>query len=325
MTQPASSLSLVADVGGTNTRVALADGARLLTDTVEKVPNRQADSLAALLEAYVADRSVDCAAAAVAIAGPVHNGRGTLTNLDWSMDCDTLATISKAETVAVLNDLQAQAYALGRIADENLRPILPGQQADPVAARLVIGIGTGFNAALALSTGQSRVVPASECGHVTMPVRNAADLRLVQFIERATGFASVEDVQSGRGVENIHAWHLHEAGDDTRHSAADIMAAADQGDEMALKTVETFVQLMGRVAGDLALVHLPFGGIHYIGGVARAMTPYLDRFDFARHFHDKGRFSDFMARFPVKLVEDDFAALAGLSAHLDALRKSRNS
>ena len=121
MTQPSNSLSLVADVGGTNTRVALADGPRLLTATVEKVPNRNAESLAALLDAYVRAKGVDCVAAAVAIAGPVHNGRGTLTNLDWSMDCDTLAAISKAETVAVLNDLQAQAYALGRIADENPR------------------------------------------------------------------------------------------------------------------------------------------------------------------------------------------------------------
>ena len=325
MTQPSNSLSLVADVGGTNTRVALADGPRLLTATVEKVPNRNAESLAALLDAYVRAKGVDCVAAAVAIAGPVHNGRGTLTNLDWSMDCDTLAVITKAETVAVLNDLQAQAHALGCIAQGNLRAILPGQISEPGAVRLVIGIGTGFNAALALKLGQSRVVPPSECGHVTMPVQNEADLRLVQFVGKSRGFTSVEDVQSGRGIENIDAWHADEAGKATDRTAAEIMTAAKKGEARALKTVETFVQIMGRVAGDLALVHLPFGGIYYIGGVARAMTPYLERFNFSQHFHNKGRFADFMARFPVNLVEDDFAALAGLSAHLDDLRKNQNS
>lgn len=321
MTQPANSLSLVADVGGTNTRVALAEGTRLLTDTVQKIPNHKADSLAEVLEGYIASRAVACSAAAVAIAGPVHDGRGTLTNLDWSMDRDTLAALSGAGTVAVLNDLQAQAFALGHIEDGNLRPILPGQPADAEAARLVIGIGTGFNAALALPVGDGRVVPASECGHVTMPVRSEADLRLAQFVGKSHGFTSVEDVQSGRGVEHIHAWHAAEAGREIKRSAAEIMAAAADGDSLALGTVESFVQLMGRIAGDLALVHLPFGGVFFIGGVARAMTPYLDRFGFEEHFRDKGRFADFMGRFPVLLVEDDFAALAGLSRHLDDLQK----
>ena len=321
MTHPKNVLSLVADVGGTNTRVALADGERLLTETVRKVPNREASSLADLLQTYVRDENVDCAAAAVAIAGPVRDGRGTLTNLNWSMDRDTLASIAKAETVAVLNDLQAQAFALGEISTDNLNNVLPGQPAASDAARLVIGIGTGFNAALALSTAKGHVVPASECGHVTMPVRSEADLRLASFVGKTTGFTSVEDVLSGRGVEHVYAWQAHEAGRDEKLSAAEVMERAEAGDGLALNAVETFVGLMGRVAGDLALVHLPFGGVYLIGGVARAMTPYLDRFGFSESFHDKGRFTDFMARFPVSLVEDDFAALSGLAAHLAEVRK----
>ena len=321
MTHPKNVLSLVADVGGTNTRVALADGERLLTETVRKVPNREASSLADLLQAYVRAERVDCAAAAVAIAGPVRDGRGTLTNLNWSMDRDTLASIAKAETVAVLNDLQAQAFALGEISGDNLNNLLPGQPAASDAARLVIGIGTGFNAALALSTAKGHVVPASECGHVTMPVRSKADLRLASFVGKTTGFTSVEDVLSGRGVEHVYAWQAHEAGRDEKLSAAEVMERAEAGDGLALSAVETFVGLMGRVAGDLALVHLPFGGVYLIGGVARAMTPYLDRFGFSESFHDKGRFTDFMARFPVSLVEDDFAALSGLAAHLAEVRK----
>lgn len=322
MTYPKDRVSLVADVGGTNTRVALADGARLLPETVRKVKNEQADSLEAVLADYVDSLSVDCVSAAVAIAGPVDKGRGTLTNLDWSIDEEILARVTKAETAAVLNDLQAQAYASADLKPENLRRVLPGMPGAPDAPRLMIGFGTGLNAALALPTPKGQIVPASECGHITMPVRSEEDLRLAAFVGRANGMASAEDVLSGRGVAHIYDWLAEEAGTDQKRDGAEIVDSAVTGDDaLATRTVEVYVRTMARFVSDLALVHLPFNGIYMIGGVARAMAPHLERFGFAESFSDKGRFSDFMARFPVSIVEDDFAALHGLARRLDEMRE----
>ncbi|MFZ1726109.1 MAG: glucokinase, partial [Albidovulum sp.] len=86
---------------------------------------------------------------------------------------------------------------------------------------------------------------------------------------------------------------------------------------LATASGRAFVRLLGAVAGDLALTHLPFGGIYLIGGVARAFAPYLEPFGFAEAFRDKGRFSGFMRDFPVTVIEDDFAALAGCAVYLD--------
>jgi glucokinase len=100
---------------------------------------------------------------------------------------------------------------LGHIATANLRPVIPG----PVqagASMLVVGLGTGVNAAPVHGTGAARVVPPSECGHVNMPVRTGADLRLAHFVETAHGFPGVEDVMSGRGLERLHAFVTTEAG-----------------------------------------------------------------------------------------------------------------
>ena len=41
MTHPANSLFLVADIGGTNTRVALADGRRILPTTIRRYSNAE--------------------------------------------------------------------------------------------------------------------------------------------------------------------------------------------------------------------------------------------------------------------------------------------
>jgi glucokinase len=81
------------------------------------------------------------------------------------------------------------------------------------------------------------------------------------------------------------------------------------------------VRLLGTVVGNLSLIHLPFGGVWLIGGVARAFTPYMERFGFAEAFRDKGRFEAFMRDFSVSVIEDDYAALTGCAHHLQGLMR----
>lgn len=315
---PANELSLVADVGGTNTRCALARGEEVLTDTIAKFPNADYPGLETVLKTYIDSQGgVDCRGAAVAVAGPVRDGRGSLTNRDWTFDKASVARATGAETVAVLNDLQAQGHAVGRVAAENLTLLVDGPEAGPHAAKLVIGAGTGFNAAPVFDTETGRYVPPSEAGHANMPIRTEEELRLCAFVETAHGFPAIEDVLSGRGLERIYAWLASEENDPTEKKSTEIMsAAADGSDPRARKAIGVYVRILGTVAGNLALVYLPFGGIYLIGGMARAMTPYYAEFGFADALRDKGRFSGFMRNFPVHLIEDDFAALNGLAGHL---------
>ena len=318
--RPADTYSLVADVGGTNTRVALADGETLLPETIRRFKNAEYAGLETVIRTYIeAEDNVDCKGAAVAVAGPVRDGKGVLTNLDWAIDRETIARATQAETVAVLNDLQAQGHAIGRLLAENVATVVGGPDGAPNAASLVIGVGTGFNAAPVYDTGTGRYVPPSESGHANLPIRTEAELRLCEFVATAHGFPAVEDVLSGRGLERLYRWHANEAGTPAEKSAADIMAACDRGDDLiALETVAVFIRILGRVVGNLALIHLPFGGIYLVGGVSRAMMPHFATFGFSDAFRDKGRFAGFMQNFAVHVVEDDYAALIGLSSHLSA-------
>ena len=312
--------SLVADVGGTNTRVALAEGRRLLADTIRRYRNAEHPGLESVLRAFVAEEGgVDCAAAAVAVAGPVRDGVGTMTNLDWALDRATLARATRAERTAILNDLQAQGHALGHIDPTKVREILSGPEAGPHAAKLVVNVGTGFNAAPVWDAEQGRLVTPSECGHANLPIRTEAELRLCRFVETAHGFPAVEDVLSGRGLERVHAWLGHEAGDPREARAADIVEGIGSGDERSREAARVFVKIMGTVCGNLSLIHLPFGGVFLVGGVARAFRDHLVPFGFAEAFRDKGRFAGFMRNFPVFMVEDDLAALTGLASHLATL------
>ena len=313
--------SLVADIGGTNTRVALAEGADVVASTVRKYRNSDFEGLESVLRRYLDDAGgVQPSGACVAVAGPLHNGVGELTNRNWTFDTDTLVRTTNSEKVAVLNDLQAQGYALPFIAKQNIRQIIPAKAVSANATGLMIGIGTGFNAAAVIQTGAGVIVPPSEAGHANLPIRTDADLRLSRYIETAHGFPAVEDVLSGRGLERVYAWLGHEAGKEDALSSDEIMTRVSEGrDERATEAVAMFVRILGTVAGNLALIQLPFGGVFLIGGMARALAPHLLPCGFAEAFRDKGRFAGLMENFGVSVIEDDFAALTGCASHLTAL------
>ena len=325
---PDGRLALVADVGGTNTRVALADGPSILSDSVRRFRNAQFAGLNDIIRAYLQETGGDrpCHGACVAVAGPVHDGRAKVTNLGWIIDTDSVADATGAGTVAVLNDLQAQGHAIGFLDPSAHEQVLQAPDPGPHAAKLVVGVGTGFNAAPVYETETGRLVPPSEAGHLTLTVHTEPHWRLARFIAARQGFAEVEDVLSGRGLENIYHWLSHEAGETRRASASDIMASCRSGDDArAAETVRVFTGFLGAVAGNLALSYLPFGGIHLVGGVCRAVRPYLDRMGFETEFRDKGRFTELMSSFPVSVVEDDYAALVGCASHLTALLRPLES
>lgn len=312
--------ALVADIGGTNTRVALARGPQVDPASIRRFRNADWPGLESVLAEYLREAGAPpVAGICVCAAGPVRDGVATLTNLDWTIDLPTLRRAAGVDRVAILNDLQAPGHALGHIAPDKLRPVIEGPEAAG-GAMLVVNVGTGFNAAPVHETAFGRVVAASECGHVNMPVRSESDLRLARFVETAHGFPGVEDVLSGRGLERLWSFVCAEAGAPGEARAAEIMAAIDAGqDPRAEATARLFVRLLGAETGNLALIHLPFGGIYLVGGVARAFARHLAPLGFAEAFRDKGRFAGFMGNFAVKLLEDDYAPLTGCAVHLSRM------
>jgi len=307
--------SLVADIGGTNTRVALAEDAALIPGSVQRFRNADHPDLSDVLAKFLSTAgSPKIAGACAALAGPVRNGRGRLTNFDWTIDEAGIAEVTGARHVKLLNDLQAQGHALDHLEPDAVEEVLGGAGV-PGEPRLVIGVGTGFNSTTVYPTPAGTLVTAAESGQISLPVADALGLSLAKHVAGADGFACVEDVLSGRGIEAIFAWVTEEAGTPRRIAGRDILISATE-DPHAGEALRVFVHMLGRVTGDLALAHLPYGGIYLIGGMARAVTPHLVRLGFSESFREKGRFSSLMREFAILTVIDDFAALTGCAGYL---------
>ena len=187
--QPASGAqsalpALVADVGGTNTRIALARGTRLQPRSLRRYLNCRFASLEAVIARYLQEHRVSAlAGGCVAVAGPVACGRGNITHLNWDVDTDSLAGALGIPRFSIINDLQAVGHALQLMRPEEIQTIVTGRAADPSAARLVINVGTGFNAAAVHTSAAGRVIPPSECGHAGLPAAAIEDPGLKQRLQ----------------------------------------------------------------------------------------------------------------------------------------------
>lgn len=309
-------LCLVLDIGGTNTRIALTAGSALITHSVQKFANADFTNLSSVISTYLnAQHPGQLDRVCIAAAGPVSDDRAEMTNLDWTIDARDIATVTKTHKVGVINDLQAQGHSLHTLSPQDTRCVLNGtHQARETDTKIVIGMGTGFNAAPVFHTGDGRLVPPSEIGHARIAPANAAQSEIVAHIQEKEGFVSNEHLLAGRGLERIdHALNAR-----TDRGAAQIMAEAQDGETTAIKTAQMQAKFAGSVYGDMALANLPLGGLFLIGGVARALEPYLTTEDFEQSFRDKGRFGPFNEQFSVHLVLDDFAALKGCASYIMA-------
>lgn len=319
------SLAILADIGGTNTRVALAEGTTLLVDSIRRYSNAEyqarGQDIAQVLRDYLDQTGAKVLGTCVAAAGPVQDGVATMTNLAWVIDAAKLTRATGAARVAILNDLQAQGQALGHIRAANLRRVMEGP-ARKGATMLVVGLGTGVNAAPAHPGKAGMLVPPSECGHVNMPVRSDEDFRLLRFMEarlKASGdapHAGVEELLAGRGLANLHVFAAAEAGKPALASSAEVLAALDADDPVAAHAARLYVHILGQMLADQALIHLPYGGIYLIGGMSRAMTPHFARFGLETAFREARRVDLLQTEFAITVVEDDYAALTGCAVYL---------
>ena len=317
-------LTLVADMGGTNSRLALAEAGQLRKESLRRFSNREFDSPEMLLRRYLGEIGLaGCARACIAMAGAVRGGIARITNLDWSLSEDRLRRICGAEKALILNDLQAQAHALGRLPESALRCLRPGAQgaAEGGSARgkgvkLVLGMGTGFNIATLHDCAGGQISPASETGHASLPCPTPEDFDFAAHLRARHGAAEIEDALSGRGLKRLHAWQAGIA-EETAPEGPEILRAALAGQEpAAARALEQFLRLLGQVIGDLALSHLPEGGVYLTGSVSRAMAPHLGRAAFTQALLGKGRFADMRGAFPLWLIESDWAALTGCAARM---------
>jgi glucokinase len=120
---------------------------------------------------------------------------------------------------------------------------------------------------------------------------------------------------SGPGVVNIY----HALGDIrgekvTYVTAADVFSLATDGeDETAKEAVELFFEILGQVAGNLALTLGALDGIFIGGGIVARKPELIASSRFRTGFEHKGRYRSLMEKIPTQVILHPQPGLLGAS------------
>ncbi|MFU8877983.1 MAG: glucokinase, partial [Wenzhouxiangellaceae bacterium] len=316
---------LVADIGGTNARFALAeiDGEqRPRLHDEKKLSGDQFASLQHAIRHYLSEIDQgDCVRrAAIAVASPVFGDEIRLTNRAWSFSRSELQQDLGLAELKVMNDFGAAARAIPALTAEEKLIIHQGDVDRPLPPISVIGPGTGMGVALITEFDPAHWhVIETEGGHVSFAPVGHEETEIFEWIRARHKRVSVERVLSGSGLSRIHAAlaGLDPSPTRTPHEVltapADIVRLALAGEDViARRSLARFCAMLGSFAGDCALIH-GARTVAIAGGMTPRFAGFLRASAFVERFLDKGRFATWMERVRVALVLHPEPGLLGVA------------
>ena len=326
---------LAGDIGGTNARLTIfsVEDGRYEEVVSEVYPSPDYSSLEEIVSEFMGSHGVEARTACFGVPGPVKDGRAQITNLPWVVETSTLSAHSGVDRVAVLNDLEAQAWGIAILSPDDLVVLNEGA-ADAEGNAALIAAGTGLGQAGLYWDGEGHLPFACEGGHASFAPRGKLQLGLLDFLTRRFGgHVSWERIVSGPGLVNLHDFlveyrqtqvsreHQEEL---SRDDPAVITASAEEGEcALCTEALDMFVEFYGAEAANLAVKLMARSGVYLGGGIAPKMIEKLREPIFMEAFLDKGRMQPLLEAMPVRVIVRDGTALLGAARYATLLEESR--
>jgi glucokinase len=311
-----SATRLVADIGGTNSRLALYDPATNELRSLGTFINREyahfEDIVATWLGALTESPPADCC---LAVAAPPFGDRVTMLNIDWSFSLRELAARFGFARLRGINDFEGNAYALPHLSARDLA-ILHAGTVTAGGKLAVVGPGTGLGGATLSWVDGSPIANASEPGHMGLAPASELELELFHYLLPRHGDVYAELLVSGPGLQHLY----HALGAIKGHatlplSPAEISTKAVTHEcELCALTLNTFCALLGSICGDFMLANGAYGGLYLAGGFLPGMLDFLQQSTFVQRFQEKGKMRAHLAQVPLHVITSATTGLTG-AAH----------
>ena len=313
---------LAGDIGGTKTLLAIFDGEICVAKHSFQSANYATfHNLLADFLALIPTVKIDTVC--LGVAGAIVSGDCEATNLPWKLTCHEIAKQLNAEKVTLLNDLEAAAWGILSLPENDFIALNPNAKTQ-VGNCAVLAAGTGLGEAIIFYDGKNHHVIANEGGHCDFAPTDAQQIALLSFMQaRYPNHVSYERLVSGVGIVAIYDF-LKQSGDyaisneleaqlQTADDSAAIISAAAmaKSDELCVATLQLFAKIYGSEAGNLALKCLPYGGVYLAGGIAAKCLPALQQGAFLEGFLSKGRFQNTLEKIAVNVCMQPEVGLLG--------------
>lgn len=307
-----NSTRLIADIGATNARFATVTAGKWRVATLATAD--YADTAALVSAACAALAMAESADCCIAIAGPVVDGEGSITNGRLHFSTNELAAQLGCE-VLLVNDFHAQAMALPHLTSLQQ---LGGSVLD-TGTRVVLGPGSGLGVGVLLSLdGRWRVLP-SEAGHADLAPGGMLELEVMSLLHQQSDQVCWETVLSGPGLINLYQAVSAIWGSKPKPLTAEQISelGREAADPVCHQTLEMFLGWLGSAAGNLALTFCARGGVYIAGGIVPKLGDIIADSPLRRRFDERAVLGDYVREIPVYVVTEQHPGLRGALACLE--------
>jgi len=316
-------IKLVADIGGTNIRLAITDNNNINNIITYQCANFP--SLNEVIQHYLAEKQLTGASidACLAIACPVDTDLISMTNLPWTFSQKSLKQELKLNSLTLINDYTAIAMAIPLLNDKQKVKIGRGDvvEKQPIS---VCGPGTGLGVANLVNIDNRWYCLGGEGGHVDFAPVDDIDIKIIQHLKTIKNRVSYEQLLSGYGLEQIYQALLviNNSPDDysDKLTAKDISTRAlNNTCPICEQALSQFCKVLGSFAGNLALTTGSLGGVYIAGGIVPRFVDYVNKSEFRSRFETKGRMSHLNKRTPTYIITEEQPGLIGAAAYLNQI------
>ena len=253
------------------------------------------------------------------VAGPVLNDHAKLSNIGWEIDCDDLVRQFNTSDIYLINDLEATAYGLSILGENDFAVIHKGDDR-AIGNAAVIAPGTGLGEAGIYWDGNGYHPFATEGGHCDFAPRNEFDFELLCFLQKQFQHVSWERLVCGPGIVNIYQFLRNEKKREepewlkeefANADAALIISRNSDKCEICMETMRLFICYLAYESANLVLKFKATRGLFIGGGIAPQIISLLQNDVFYSSFRQSGRLNYLLEKVPVKIILNTKTALLG--------------
>lgn len=309
--------ALVADIGGTNIRLGVADLSDLSISNIITYQCEDFANVDLAIERYFEQTGESVTHACIDVATAVTGDEVSLTNNHWCFSQNALKEKFGWEFLSVINDFTAIAMSVPSISDDK-KVQIGGAEAQVNKPIAIYGAGTGLGVAHLVHTGEKWLPIDGEGGHVDFAPIDQDEINVLQQLQKKYVRVSAEQILSGLGLVQIYQSLCAVDGIEAKDlKPADIteQALANE-DDYAVRSLQLFCRVLGSFGGNLALNVKALGGVYIAGGIVPRFIEYVKQSEFRARFDAKGRFGKLIETIPVYVVTEEQPGLIGCAAYL---------
>lgn len=307
------------DIGGTHARFAIAtiaDGRVVALGEATTLHTADHASFQTAWQDFAQRQGGLPHAVAIAVAAVAQGDVIRFTNNPWLIRPALIGEKLGVDRHILVNDFEAVGHAVAQAGADDFERLCGPDTPLPASGTIsVIGPGTGLGVAHVWRDGDAYRVQATEGGHVDFGPLDSIEDAILARLRKRHRRVSTERIVSGPGIVDIYETL---AGIEGRavtplDDRAIWTRALGGEDSLAAAALDRFCLTLGSVAGDLALAQ-GASGVVIAGGLGLRLRDHLARSGFPERFVAKGRFENFMAAIPVKLITHPQPGLFGAAA-----------